>query len=224
MKKTDFRNYLSELIGTMALVATVVGTGFMTENLGADPVTSLLANALATGAVLVVLIYLLGPFSGAHLNPAVSFALLLRKKLSARDAAFYVMSQLLGALAGALLANAMFEKALVTSSAISRSGFGQWLGELVATSGLVFLILVLAKRKQGHLIAPAVALWIVAGYFFTSSTSFANPAATFGRALTQSPVGIAWDSVTGFVIAQFLGAILAVGLFNVFKALRKNGK
>jgi glycerol uptake facilitator-like aquaporin len=224
MKKISLRNYLSELLGTLALVATIIGAGFMTQNLQADPTTGLLMIALAAGASLAVLIYLFGPFSGAHLNPAVTLAFWLRKKISSSDAAGYIIAQFLGAVLGAVLANLMFERAVISASPVIREGYGQWLGEVVATTGLVLLILVLAKRKQGNLIAPLVGLWIVAGHFFTSSTSFANPAVTLGRALTESPVGIAWSSVGAFMLAQLVGALVAVGVFFGFKNLSKKGK
>lgn len=224
MKKIAVRNYLSELLGTLGLVAAIIGAGFMTQKLQADSTTGLLMIAFSAGSALVVLIYLFGPFSGAHLNPAVTLAFWLRKKISSAEAAGYVVAQVIGAALGAIVANAMFEKSLIGVSTAVRTGYGQWLGEVVATTGLVFLILILAKRKQGNLIAPLVGLWIVAGHFFTSSTSFANPAVTFGRALTQSPVGIAWDSVLAFVVAQLIGALLAVGTFYGFKTLSKKGK
>lgn len=223
MKKITLRNYLSELLGTLALVAAIIGAGFMTQNLQADPTTALLMIALAAGGALTVLIYLFGPFSGAHLNPAVTLAFWLRKKISGTEAAGYVVSQFVGAALGAILANAMFEKALIGASSAVRTGYGQWLGEVVATTGLVLLILVLAKRKQGNLIAPLVGLWIVAGHYFTSSTSFANPAVTIGRALTQSPTGIAWESVTAFIASQLLGAVIAVAVFFALKTLSKKG-
>ena len=224
MKKIAVRNYLSELLGTLGLVAAIVGAGYMTQNLQADSTTGLLMIAFSAGSALAVLIYLFGPFSGAHLNPAVTLAFWLRKKISSAEAAGYVASQVVGAALGAIFANAMFEKSLIGVSTAVRTGYGQWLGEVIATTGLVFLILILAKRKQGNLIAPLVGLWIVAGHFFTSSTSFANPAVTFGRALTQSPVGIAWDSVLAFVVAQVIGSLLAVGMFYGFKNLSKKGK
>lgn len=224
MKKIAVRNYLSELLGTLGLVAAIVGAGFMTQNLQADSTTGLLMIAFSAGSALAVLIYLFGPFSGAHLNPAVTLAFWLRKKISSAEAAGYVASQVVGAALGAIFANAMFEKSLIGVSTAVRTGYGQWLGEVIATTGLVFLILILAKRKQGNLIAPLVGLWIVAGHFFTSSTSFANPAVTLGRALTQSPVGIAWDSVLAFVVAQVIGALIAFGVFYGFKSLSKKGK
>lgn len=224
MKNTDIRKYLAELLGTLGLVSAIIGAGYMTQNLGADSTVGLIMIALSAGSALAVLIYLFGPFSGAHLNPAVTLAFLLRRKISLSETAWYLLAQFLGAALGAVVANAMFEKALIGTSAVARTGLGQWIGEVVATTGLVLLILVLAKRKQGNLIAPLAGLWIVAGHFFTSSTSFANPAVTIGRALTESPVGIAWSSVTGFVISQLVGAALAVGGFYLFKALRKNGK
>jgi glycerol uptake facilitator-like aquaporin len=224
MKKTDLKKFLSELLGTLGLVGAIIGAGFMTQNLGADQTVGLLMIALAAGAALTVLIYLFGPFSGAHLNPAVTLAFLLRRKITFGEAGWYILAQFLGAGLGALVANAMFERALVGVSSVTRTGLGQWIGEVVATTGLVLLILVLAKRKQGNLIAPLAGLWIIAGHFFTSSTSFANPAVTIGRALTESPVGISWPSVAGFVVSQLIGAALAVGVFYLFKALRKDGK
>lgn len=224
MTKIALRNYLSELLGTFGLVAAIIGAGYMTQNFQADSTTGLLMIALAAGTALAVLIYLFGPFSGAHLNPAVTLAIWLRKKISGPEALGYVAAQFVGGALGAIVANAMFERALIGTSTVVRSGYGQWLGEVVATTGLVLLILILAKRKQGNLIAPSVGLWIIAGHFFTSSTSFANPAVTIGRALTESPVGIAWSSVAAFVVAQIIGALLAVAVFYGFKKLSKKEK
>ena len=195
---------LAELVGTAVLVGTVVGSGISATRLTDDVGLQLLLNALATVAVLGVLIASLAPVSGAHLNPVVTLALCVRRSTTPSTAAFYVAAQSVGAVAGTLLAHAMFELPL-GAHATGRSGAGQWLGELVATTGLV--LVVLAARAPAALLVPA---WIGGAYVFTSSTSFANPAVTLGRAFTDSFSGIAWSDVPGFVLAQLAGGGLAL--------------
>jgi len=201
------RKLLAEGLGTALLLAVVIGSGIMAERLSAGNVAlALLANTLATVGGLYVLIEIFGPVSGAHFNPAVSLVMRLRGTLPRSLLVPYVLAQLLGALLGAWLANAMFDLSLVQFSTKIRGGPGQWLGEVVATAGLLLVIL----RAPASRVAPIVACYIGAAYWFTASTSFANPAAAFGRMFSDSFAGIAPRSVTGFVIAQILGAGLGM--------------
>jgi glycerol uptake facilitator-like aquaporin len=203
------RRLLAEGLGTLALLAIVIGSGVMAERLAAgNAAVALLANTVATVAGLWVLIELLGPVSGAHFNPAVSAVMAWRGALARRELLPYVAVQLIGALLGACLAHAMFEMTIVQFSAKVRSGAGQWLAEAVATAGLLLTIL----RAPAARVAPLVAAWIGAAYWFTASTSFANPAAAFGRMWSDSFAGIAPASVPGFVIAQCIGAALGAAL------------
>jgi glycerol uptake facilitator-like aquaporin len=200
---------VAEFTGTTFLLAAIVGSGIMGASLarGNDAV-ALLANAAATAAMLYVLIALLEPASGAHLNPAVTLALVVRREIGRHQAAAYVIAQLSGAFAGVLLAHAMFDLPLVQAGVHARSGAGQWLSEGVATFGLVATILVGSRRRPAAM--PAlVACYIFAAYWFTASTSFANPAVTFARAITTSFSGIRPADVGGFVLAQVAGALLA---------------
>lgn len=210
-----FAKYLAELLGVAGIVATVLGAGFMVSNLGAEPAVGLSLIAMAVAAVLFIVISIFGPISGAHLNPAVTLVMLVQKSISLRDAIFYVAFQLLGAVAGAATANLMYEQAVIGANETARGGTGQLIGEFVATVGLVFIVLSLIKLNQGALIAPALGLWILAGHFFTSSTSFANPAVTFGRALSGSVTGIEWGSVPAFVGVQLVAGLAALGLFKL---------
>ena len=205
------RRLAAEFIGTALLLATVVGSGVMGVALadGNDAV-ALLANAAATAAVLYVLIEVLGPVSGAHFNPAVTLAFRLRGEIGGRDAAAYVAVQLIAAILGVLLAHLMFELPLLQPGIRVRTGGAQWASEAVATFGLVLTIL-LAVQHRPAAVPALVAAWIFAAYWFTASTSFANPAVTVARALTQTFAGIRPDDVAGFVVAQVAGALLAVG-------------
>jgi glycerol uptake facilitator-like aquaporin len=204
----------AEFAGTALLVAGVVGSGIMGERLadGNDAV-ALLGNTLATGALLVVLILICGPVSGAQFNPAVSFALALRGELSWRDVAAYVPAQIVGAVCGTLLAHIMFEMPMITLSQHVRSGLGVWIGEIVATLALLGTIFA-CLRSRREALPYAVGLVIMAGYWFTSSTSFANPAVTIARALTDSFAGIRPADVPGFIAAQVAGAVIAVWFFG----------
>jgi len=202
----------AEFLGTGLLVATIVGSGHMVAALRADPGVGLIMMALAAGAVLVVLIALLGPVSGAHLNPVVSLCMVLIARLSARDAWVYVAAQLAGGVAGVVVANLMFASPALALSSVARGGVGQWLGECVATLGLVLIIVGLMRSQRSAWIGPSVGLWIAAGHIFTSSTSFANPAVTMARALTESANGIALESVGFFVVAQIVGGLAGLGL------------
>lgn len=202
------RRLVAEGIGTAFLVATVVGSGLMAEGLTSDTGLALLANALATGAVLVVLICVLGPVSGAHLNPAVSLVAVLRGDLVARDAVLYGAVQIAGAVGGTLLAHAMFDLPLLQISAQARTGPGLWLGEAVATFGLVAVI-VGAGRVRLEATPWLVGLYITGAYWFTSSTSFANPAVTIGRAFTDSFAGIRPLDAAAFIGVQLVAALIA---------------
>ncbi|MFB6561976.1 aquaporin [Streptomyces sp. NPDC056400] len=210
------RRALAELVGTAALVAVVVGSGIQATELTDDVALQLLANSLATVFGLGVLITLLGPLSGAHFNPAVTLAAWWTGRRGEdgpdlRDVAAYVAAQVAGGVSGAILANAMFGEPLAQLSTHDRSAGHLWLGEVVATAGLVLLALGLTRTGQQRLGPLVVASYIGAAYWFTSSTSFANPAVTIARAFSDSFAGIAPASVPPFVAAQFLGA--AVGVF-----------
>ncbi|MFJ5260558.1 aquaporin [Streptomyces sp. NPDC088387] len=211
------RRALSEAIGSAALVTIVVGSGIQATELTDDVGVQLLANSLATVFGLGVLIALLGPVSGAHFNPAVTLATWFTGRrtpggLSLREVTAYVPAQTVGAIGGAVLANAMFARPVVEWSTRDRSAAHLWLAELVATAGLVFLILGLVRGGRGRLAPVAVASYVGAAYWFTSSTSFANPAVTVGRAFTNTFAGIAPASVTPFVAAQLAGAVLGLAL------------
>lgn len=211
-ENTTYRTRLAaELVGTAMLLATVVGSGIMGETLSPDnDAIALLGNTLATGAILVVLIMMFGPISGAHFNPAVTVAFLIRGEIEAKDAILYVLAQLLGALLGVLVAHGMFDQALLQVSEQTRTGSALWFAESVATFGLVStILLVLAFRADA--VPYAVGLYITAGYWFTASTSFANPAVTFAREFTNTFSGIAPADVPAFVLAQLLGALIATG-------------
>lgn len=209
------RRLLAEALGTAALLSVVVGSGVMAERLAAgNPALALLANTAATVAGLYVLIELLGPLSGAHFNPAVSAAMAWCGALPRRELPAYVAAQLAGAWAGTLLAQAMFGLPLLQWSVRPRSGPGQWLAEAVATAGLLLVVL----RAPAGRAAGLVAAYIGAAYWFTASTSFANPAAAFGRMFSDSFAGIAPSSVPGFVLAELAGAALGLGLHRALGA------
>jgi glycerol uptake facilitator-like aquaporin len=204
------RRLSAEFLGSLFLLACVVGSGIMGVNLsqGNDAI-ALLANALATAGVLDVLIAVLGPVSGAHFNPAVSLVFRLRGELSTREFIGYAIVQVAGAVLGVLLAHAMFALPLWQPGTHVRSGGAQWLSEGVACFGLVLTIL-LGLRHRASAIPALVASYIFAAYWFTASTSFANPAVTLARSLTQSFAGIRPEDVSGFALAQFAGALLAL--------------
>ena len=221
MSQLSLKNQLfAEFVGTAALLCAVIGSGIMAVNLsGGNDGVALLANTLATVFALYVLIELLGPVSGAHFNPLVTLIVLFRESNTAvarvnkaRAASLFIACQLLGAVAGAWLANAMFgamfDLSVFQFSAKVRGGWGQWLGEIVATAGLILAVLRAPEGKA----AALVACYIGAAYWFTSSTSFANPAAVLGRMLSDSFAGIAPGSALGFVAAQCVGAVLGLAL------------
>ncbi len=208
------RRAAAELLGTGTLVVTVVGSGIMAERLaGGNTALALLGNTLPTGAVLVVLITVLGPISGAHLNPAVSLVLRLRGALEPGDLAPYLLAQATGGLLGTLVAQLMFDLPLLQVGTSARTGLGQWAGEAVATFGLVTTILG-CLRFRPEAVPVAVGLFITAAYWFTSSTSFANPAVALARAFTDSFAGIRPVDLPGFVVAQLLGALAATAVMG----------
>lgn len=211
------RRALAELIGTALLVAVVVGSGIMAVNLSPDQVgLQLLENSTATVFGLAALILVFGPVSGAHFNPAVTLADCILQGRSLRDALAYVPAQIAGAIGGAVLANLMFGLSAITASHHARSDAHLRLGEVVATLGLIVLIFSLVRTERTVLAAPAVGAYIGAAYWFTSSTSFANPAVTIGRAFSDTFAGIAPASIPGFILAQLLGAAIGVALVRTF--------
>jgi glycerol uptake facilitator-like aquaporin len=213
--ETIARRLAAEFIGTAMLVASVVGSGIMAERLaGGNIAVALLANTVATGAALVALILTFAPVSGAHFNPAVSLAARLNHEMTSRAAMLYISVQIAGAIIGVMLANLMFDLAPLALSSKTRSGLGIWLGEVIAAFGLLGVIVSTSRRQKLLQTALAVAAFITAGYWFTSSTSFANPAVTIARSLTDTFTGIRPVDIPGFVIAQVVGAVAAAVLFN----------
>lgn len=206
------RRLAAEAIGCFFLFAGVIGSGVMGEALsGGNVAVALLANTVATGAILFVLIAMLAPVSGAHFNPAVSAVMAARGAISWREAVLYLLAQLGGGLIGAFAVHLMFDLPILQYSAKARAGIGQWTGEFVATFGLI-LTIIGTVRNRPEWVAPSVALYIVAAYWFTSSTSFANPAITAVRSLSDSFAGIAPGDVAGFVLAQIAGAALGAAI------------
>lgn len=202
----------AEGLGTAVLLAAVVGSGIMAARLaGGNAALALLCNTLATGAILPVLILTFGPISGAHFNPAVSIVFTLRRELSLRSAVVYIAAQVCGALAGAWTAHLMFDLPLWQVSTMVRSGPGQWLAEGIATFGLMLTILGCLARMPAA-VPAAVGLYITSAYWFTASTSFANPAVTIARSLSDTFAGIAPASVVGFILAQLSGAMAAAAV------------
>jgi glycerol uptake facilitator-like aquaporin len=204
---------VAEALGTALLVATVVGSGIMAETLTKDVALALLGNTLPTGAILVVLITILGPISGAHFNPAVSFVFALRRDLTARDALSYMAVQVAGGLVGTMMAHAMFALPLFEASLKMRTGGAQWLAEGVAAFGLVATILAGIRFERAS-VPWLVGLYITAAYWFTSSTSFANPAVAIARSMTNTFSGIRPADLPGFVAAELCGAVAALMLMS----------
>jgi glycerol uptake facilitator-like aquaporin len=207
------RKLVAEWLGTALLVAVVIGSGIMGERLSGGSVgLALLANTMATGAILVVIILVFGNISGAHFNPAVTLVFLLRREIAAGEALLYVIAQVIGGVAGAAVAHIMFAEPLFSLSTTARTGLAQWVAEFVATFGLLATILG-CLRTRPSAIPYAVGLFISAGYWFTSSTSFANPAVTIARALSDTFAGIAPTDAPAFIAAQLIGAATAMALF-----------
>ena len=217
MSKQTFsflRRLAAEFIGTAFLLATVVGSGIMGETLaGGNVALALLGNTIATGAILVVLILIFGPLSGAHFNPAVTLSFLLRREITAGEALVYVGVQVAAAICGAMAAHIMFAEPVLMISTHARTGVGQWFAEFIATFGLVATILG-CVRFRPDAVPYAVGLFITAGYWFTASTSFANPAVTIARTLTDTFSGIAPMDAPGFIAAQLVGAMAATLVFG----------
>jgi len=209
------RKILAEFLGTALLVAIVVGSGIMATELTQDVGLQLLINTIATVFGLAVLILIFAPISGAHFNPVVTLVDLIQGKSSFIQFLQYAVVQIAGAITGAFLANAMFDQAVIQTATKLRSGSNLYLAEIVATAGLILVINLLVNQKNLTVIPAAVAAWIGSAYFFTSSTSFANPAVTIGRTFSDSFAGIAPECAPKFIAAQILGAIIGLGLVKV---------
>ena len=209
------KKVLGEYLGTTLLVAIVVGSGIMATNLSQDVGVQLLINTISTVFGLAVLIQILGPISGANFNPVVTMVDLIQKRTNFVTFIQYAIAQTAGAITGAILANAMFSHELIEISTKVRSGGNQYLGEIVATAGLILIINLMIHQEKTALIPVIVASWIGSAYFFTSSTSFANPAVTVGRIFSDSFAGIAPECVLKFIAAQILGALIGLGLTKV---------
>lgn len=218
------RKYLAEFLGTCTLVAVIVGSGTMATQMSADRGVDLLINTISTVFALGILILIFSSISGAHFNPVVSLSEWVQKRLSSRLLLGFLIAQFAGGIAGAVLANLMFKNPAYFPSHHVRSGSNLWLGEVVATAGLLFLIQALRKQNKEPLAPVVIALWIGSAYFFTSSTSFANPAVTFARALTDTFSGIAMSSVAMFMVAQLIGALLGSFLGNYSHNTNKEKK
>ncbi len=209
MSDSYSRRLAAEFIGTSFLLATVVGSGIMAERLaGGNIAIALLGNTIPTGAILVVLITMLGPISGAHFNPAVTLAFGLRREISAAEGAAYVLMQIAGGIIGVWAAHLMFAETVFQASTTARTGGAQWFAEMVATFGLVFTIFATLKARSSA-VPMAVGLYITAAYWFTASTSFANPAVTIARGFSDTFAGIDPAHIAGFIVAQLVGAVAA---------------
>ena len=216
------RAFVCEFLGTLFLVATVVGSGIMAENLSmGNHAVSLLANAIATGAILYVLITIFSEISGAHFNPVVSLIMFTMKKLSFFEFLAYISVQIIGGILGTFLAHFMFEISIIQLSTNVRTGYYQYFSEVIAAFGLLLTILLGTKQKSGS-VATLVAFYITAAYWFTSSTSFANPAVTIARTLTDTFSGIQYGDTIPFIMAQIIGGFLAYLLFNYLIQSKRN--
>jgi len=212
------RKLTAEALGSGILFATVIGSGVMGDTLsGGNVAVALLGNTIATGAILYVLITMLGPISGAHFNPAVTLVFRLRGEMGNREALSYPLAQLAGGILGVWAAHLMFDLPILQLSEKARTGMGQWSGELIATFGLVLTILGTLRHSPQH-VPVSVALYITSAYWFTSSTSFANPAITLARSLSNTFAGIAPADTPGFIAAQLVGAVLAAGVARMLFA------
>jgi glycerol uptake facilitator-like aquaporin len=208
------RRAVAEALGTAFLLAAVVGSGIMAERLaGGNVAIALLANAIATGGALIALILTFGPISGAHFNPAVTLAFLMRGEMRARAAALYILAQFAGAISGVWLAHLMFGLPVIEVSLHARGTAGEWLGEFVATFGLIGLILSTVRHAPAA-VPYSVAAYITGAYWFTSSTSFANPAVTVARALTNTFAGIAPEHAPAFIVAELAGGLASIAVFG----------
>ena len=208
------RRLFAEWLGTLFLLAVVVGSGIMAENLsGGNVAIALLGNTIPTGAILVVLILVFGPISGAHFNPAVTLAFAIRKEIDPVASILYVVVQIIGGICGVVIAHLMFDNPIIDPSTTARTGIGQWTGEFVATFGLIMAILGCLKSRP-EAVPYAVGLFITAGYWFTSSTSFANPAVTIARGLSNTFSGIDPTHIAAFIAAQLFAAVVVTYLFR----------
>ena len=204
---------ISETIGTLFLLLIVVGSGIMGGNLTENKAVVLLANSIATAFGLIVLIWTFGPYSGAHFNPAVSFVMMLLGKLTKQDMFFYVLCQLIGGVLGVIFANMIFDLDIISISENKRLTSGIFISEIIATFGLLITILLVGKQKT-EMVAPAVGLYIGAAYWFTSSTSFSNPAVTIARTLSNTFTGIIPSDVIPFIFAQLIGTLIVYFLYK----------
>ena len=204
---------ISETIGTLFLLLIVVGSGIMGENLTENKGVVLLANSIATAFGLIVLIWTFGPYSGAHFNPAVSFVMMLLGKLTKQDMFFYVLCQLIGGVVGVIFANMIFDLDIISISDNKRLTSGIFISEIIATFGLLITILLVGKQKT-EMVAPAVGLYIGAAYWFTSSTSFSNPAVTIARTLSNTFTGIIPSDVIPFIFAQLIGTLIVYFIYK----------
>ena len=214
----------AEFLGSAVLVMTVIGSGEMAQNLSTDTAVQLLINSLATAAILYLLITLLGDISGAHFNPLVTLITLYKREISISQTLQFLFAQFLGALAGAGLANLLFDLPLFTASTKIRSGDHLLLSEIIATAGLIFTIFIAIDQSRQKKIPVLVACWIGAAYFFTSSTSFANPAVTFARGCSDTFAGIAPESIAPFIGAQLVGAVIGLALSQSLSSKGKRKK
>jgi len=217
------RRLVAEFLGTTLLLVAVVGLGIMAERLaGGNVAVALLANTVAIGSALVFLIIMLGPISGAHMNPAVSLSATLLGDLPKLDGAAYALVQVVGGLTGVVLANLMFDLPPFASSTKARTGIGIWIGELIATFGLIGVVITVGRRGNVGQTAAAVAAYISAGIWFTSSTSFANPAVTIARTMTDSFTGIRSADAPIFIILQLVGAVAGTTVFEWLSSEKKS--
>ncbi|MEP5761210.1 MAG: MIP/aquaporin family protein [Litoreibacter sp.] len=208
------RRLVAEWLGSLSLLATVIGSGIMAERLAdGNQAIALLGNTIPTGAILFVLITVFGPISGAHFNPAVTLSFAMQRTIGKRDATLYIIAQVLGGIIGVLIAHLMFDNPLIDLSTTQRNGLGQWVGEFVATFGLIGTILGCIKARPTA-VPMAVGLYITAAYWFTSSTSFANPAVTIARSLSNTFAGIAPADVAAFIAVQLIAAGMATLVFT----------
>jgi glycerol uptake facilitator-like aquaporin len=222
-REVNLRRTIAEIFGTATLLLVVIGSGVMATNLSKDVGVQLTINSAATGLILYILITLLGPISGAHFNPVVTAIQLYKKNMTASLAAAYLVAQLVGAVIGVALANFIFNLPIIEISQKDRTGAELFVSEILATAGLVFIIFTAIAQKSEAKIPVLVGAYISAAYFFTSSTSFANPAVTVARTLSDTFAGIAPSSVAPFIAAQILGAVLGLALTKFINSPNKTG-
>ena len=222
-REVNLRRTIAEIFGTATLLLVVIGSGVMATNLSKDVGVQLTINSAATGLILYILITLLGPISGAHFNPVVTAIQLYKKNIAATLAAAYLVAQLVGAVIGVALANFIFNLPIIEISQKDRTGAELFVSEILATAGLVFIIFTAIAQKSEAKIPVLVGAYISAAYFFTSSTSFANPAVTVARTLSDTFAGIAPSSVAPFIAAQILGAVLGLALTKFINSPNKTG-